>query len=90
MRRFLSIALIAAGALLTFQGARDFLESKYGQTAAARDFGAFERMAQAGPAAARPEIVRAGDPIAKLMIPRCNIYKYRFISIRFTWRFCYR
>lgn len=75
MRRFLSITLIAAGAFLTFQGARDFLESRFGQAAAARDFGAFESLAQSG-SAARPGTVRAGDPVAKLVIPRLDAQLY--------------
>jgi sortase A len=76
MRRFLSIILIAAGAFLTFQGARDFLESRFGQSVAARDFGAFESLARAGSATPQPGTVRARDPVAKLVIPRLEAQLY--------------
>jgi sortase A len=75
MRRFLSIALVAAGAILLFQGARDFLESRFGQTAAARDFGAFESLAEVGGRSAAGPF-RTGDAVAKLVIPRLDAQLY--------------
>lgn len=74
IKRFLSYVLIGGGAFLLFQGARDFLESRWGQSAAERQF------ENAGPPADgapnRPDRPRDGETVAKLMIPRLSAQLY--------------
>jgi sortase A len=76
MRRFISFLLIAAGAFFLFQGAREFLDARFGQTAAARDFGAFESLAESSRGARTVETFHAGDTVAKLIIPRLDAQLY--------------
>jgi sortase A len=65
--------LIAAGALLAFQGARDLVESRLGQYDAAREFSDSAKHRVVQPAIYRPQ---AGDTVAKLSIPRLNTELY--------------
>ena len=65
IKRFLSYVLIGGGAFLLFQGARDFLESRWGQSAAERQF------ENAGPldgTPAGPDRPRDGETVAKLCV----------------------
>jgi sortase A len=86
MRKFLSYVLILGGAVLIFAGARDYLESRFGQVAAAREFKALEfraaipatvpRLPATEPA---PRVVpppRPGATLAKLIIPRLHAQLY--------------
>ena len=69
----LSYLLIAGGALLLFLGARDFLESRVGQSQAARDF------ETSVPPAAPAEPYRPPEPgetVARLTIPRLDAQLY--------------
>ncbi len=77
-RQFLSYLLLAAGALLLFLGARDYLGSQFGQTSAARQFVSAASVAQPPPAAARhpDEPQQRGDTVAKLVIPRLDAELY--------------
>lgn len=68
----LQFVLIAGGVLLASLGARDFIESHLGQTAAAREF---SRTA-AVPASPRYNPIRTGDTIARLSIPRLHTNLY--------------
>ena len=72
MRRILSYALVAAGAILLFQGSRLLLEWRLGQSQAA---GEFEDNSQA-PDNGRPLKPLPGDAIAKLSIPRLSAELY--------------
>ena len=75
-KQLLSYLMIAAGICLFFFGARDVLESHFGQSQIAHDFGAQQ------PAGAynssRPRIVRPqpGSAVAKLSIPRLDAQVY--------------
>jgi sortase A len=69
MKRFLSYFLLAAGSVLVFLGARDVIESKFGQTTAARTFDTPAVRAHA-PA------IHSGDTVAKLSIPRLSAQLY--------------
>src|SRR5690349_11551148 len=84
-KRLVSYALIAGGAFLLFQGAREFLESRWGQSSAAREFEEQEigprdpaPTGQSPSGEARPQTPssevrpRTGDTFAKLMIPRLD------------------
>lgn len=74
IKTLFSYILIGAGAFLLFQGARNFLESRWGQRTAAREFQ--QEMPEAAPptpAPARPEL---GEAIAKLTIPRLDAKLY--------------
>jgi sortase A len=74
IKRFLSYVLIGGGVFLLFQGARDFLESRWGQSAAERQFENAEPPAGGAPAGLdRP---RDGETVAKLMIPRLAAQLY--------------
>lgn len=69
IRRSVSYLLTGAGVLLLAQGARDVLESRWGQHTAAREFA---RQAED----LRPAVYQqphAGDTIAKMIIPRLNV-----------------
>lgn len=74
MRRLIAYALVAGGVVLSFHGAREFLESRYGQNAASREFETLAATVQ--PAAAHQEIVHRGDTVAKLVIPRLDVQLY--------------
>jgi len=80
MRKLLtvvSLLLMAAGAVLLFQGARVYLESKMGQTEASRQF---EDEGPAAHPAARSRLPRLrpqeGEAFAKLSIPRLDTELY--------------
>jgi sortase A len=80
MRRLLqviSLLLMAAGAVLLFQGARVYMESRLGQSEASREFD--ERSSAPPPAPDRPAPrvrPRDGEAIAKLTIPRLDTELY--------------
>ena len=74
IKRFLSYVLIGGGAFLLFQGARDFLESRWGQSAAERQFENAGPPAEGAPA--RLDRPRDGETVAKLMIPRLDAQLY--------------
>lgn len=66
--RLLSYPLLAAGAVLLLWGGRDAIEPLIGQRSTARAFRAVE---------ARPApVLRHGDPVAKLSIPRLDASLY--------------
>jgi sortase A len=71
----LQYVLIASGSFLLFLGARDFLESRLGQTRASRDF---EKSVPAAGTNRSPVVSRPqpGDTFAKLLIPRLNTELY--------------
>lgn len=80
MRKLLtvvSLLLMAAGAVLLFQGARVYLESKMGQTEASRQF---EEESPAVRPASRSKLPRVrpreGEAFAKLSIPRLDTELY--------------
>ena len=73
-KRIGSYVLIAAGAVLLFLGARELIESYWGQRAAARSFEA-EAAAPVLPAG-MPQQPRRGDTIGKLTIPRLGAAYY--------------
>jgi LPXTG-site transpeptidase (sortase) family protein len=75
IKHFLSYLLMTAGTILVFLGARDVIESYFGQTAAARTFNSAPRIVQAKSVAKSPAI-HTGDTIAKLSIPRLNTQLY--------------
>ena len=70
MKRLLYYLLMASGSVLVFLGARDFIESHLGQTAAARNFDAPSPLTRKAPA------IHPGDTVAKLSIPRLNSQLY--------------
>jgi sortase A len=65
--------MVAAGAVLLFLGARDFLESRFGQVEAARDF---DDSPVAAPTAAPAPAPLPGDTVARLLIPRLDTELY--------------
>lgn len=73
-KRLLSYVLTFGGAFLLFQGARDFLESRWGQSAAERQFENSAEPPAAGQSA--PYRPHDGETIAKFMIPRLNAQLY--------------
>ncbi len=81
-KRLASYALIAGGAFLLFQGAREFLESRWGQSSAEREFEEQEiaPREEASPPnrAETPPLEQppAGEPFAKLTIPRLDAQLY--------------
>jgi sortase A len=78
MRKLLSLVLIAAGGYLLFLGAREYIESKRGQSEIAHRIE--QRRADAPPAAESPAIappvLEPGDPVGRLVIPRLNAQMY--------------
>src|SRR5579872_5246644 len=75
----LSFLLVAGGALLLFLGAREYLGSRAGQTAAARDFQNAVQDAdldQSAPYTIRVQPPHPGDTFAKLIIPRLSAELY--------------
>jgi sortase A len=69
MKRILSYLLMLTGTVLVFLGARDLLESYFGQTVAARKYIPPE-------GSAKPAPIEIGDTVAKLSIPRLNTQLY--------------
>jgi sortase A len=74
----LSLLLLAGGAVLLFQGARIFIESRVGQSEASRQF---EEMPSGRPPAGHagklhPQRPRDGEAFAKLSIPRLDTELY--------------
>ena len=79
MRRLLqigSLLLMAAGAVLLFQGARVYLESRLGQSEASREFGEKPTPPPVALPHARRDRPRDGEAIAKLTIPRLDTELY--------------
>lgn len=79
IRLLFSALLIAGGAYLLFLGAREYLDSRVGQTEAAREFeqpvpDTPETHAATQPVSLNP--VRVGDTFAKLKIPRLDAELY--------------
>jgi sortase A len=82
-KAILSFLLIAGGVFLLFLGARDYLDSRVGQSVAAREF---ERpvpdtadtrvAATSGMTPAKHLSIRLGDTLAKLKIPRLDTELY--------------
>ena len=70
-----SYLLIAYGAFLLFQGARDFIESRWGQRVAKHRF-AHPVPRRPAPAPQKPFVPQLGDTVAKLMIPRLETQLY--------------
>ncbi|MBZ5582855.1 MAG: class D sortase [Acidobacteriia bacterium] len=73
LKLLLSYALIAGGAFFLFQGARDLLESRFGQTAAEREFDRTPPAPVPQPLLPPPS---PGDTIGKLLIPRLDAQLY--------------
>jgi sortase A len=69
--KVLSYVLLAAGAVLLFFGAREWLESRFGQSAAERQF---DTGSPAQPGGYNPP--QLGDAVAKLIIPRLDTELY--------------
>ena len=72
----LSLLLMAAGAVLLFQGARVFFESRLGQTEASRQFEGSSAAPTDAPREAKLVRPRDGEAFAKLMIPRLDTELY--------------
>ncbi len=81
-RNFASLALLAAGLVLLFMGAREFLGARIGQTEAQRAFEKIEKVKPSpfipGKSSSNklPSEVPLGDAVAKLIIPRLNTELY--------------
>ena len=71
MKRLLSYFLMTAGSVLVFLGARDLIESHFGQTTAARTFNTTPDVVHA-----KSPAVQSGDTVAKLSIPRLSAQLY--------------
>ena len=77
LRTLLSGVLVACGSYLLFLGAREFLESRFGQNEAERDFESAEPPPAPVPSRpAPPAGPRKGDAIARLIIPRLSTNLY--------------
>jgi sortase A len=75
IQKLLSFLLLAGGALLLFLGAREFLGSRSGQVAAAREFqSAMDEPAP--PYTVRVAPPRPGETFARLIIPRLDTDLY--------------
>jgi sortase A len=80
-KTLLSLLLIAGGGVLLFLGGRDFVESRVGQSEAAREFHRTTRAPARRPGSpgrpALPELrPHIGDTLAKLVIPRLDTELY--------------
>jgi sortase A len=75
IRSIVAYLLVAAGAILLFLGARDFLESRFGQSEVARDFEETPAPPPVSPSTPIPA-PQLGDAVAKLMIPRLSAELY--------------
>ena len=72
-----SLLLMAAGAVLLFQGARVYLESKMGQSEASREFDEQGRGPSSAPRSRLERLrPRDGETFAKLSIPRLDTELY--------------
>jgi len=78
IRSLSSYALVGAGAVLLFLGARDFLESRLGQSEVAGDFEETPAPPPMSPSTPAPSPIRPqpGEPVAKLIIPRLSAELY--------------
>ena len=74
--RLLSYLLIVGGAVLLFRGGRDLVESRLGQSGAAREFESPVPVPQQVNAPSAHERIPLGDPVAKLTIPRLDAQLY--------------
>ena len=72
VKQLLSYLLIAGGSVLLFQGARSFLESRFGQSVAEREF-EVPPSTRSQPVEGAPPL---GDPVAKLVFPRLGAQLY--------------
>jgi sortase A len=75
LKTLLSSLLIAGGGFLLFLGGREFVESRVGQSEAAREF---HKTTRSAPPKRReiPLPLRPGDTLAKLIIPRLDAELY--------------
>ncbi len=78
IRSYIAYVLVAAGAVLLFLGARDFLESRFAQSEVARDFEDTPPPPAPSPSnpAPAPVAPQLGEPLAKLIIPRLSAELY--------------
>src|ERR1044071_4392512 len=80
LRTLLSSLLIAGGGFLLFLGGREYVESRVGQSEAAREFHETTETAPAEPPSlstpAPPPVLHLGDTLAKLVIPRLDAELY--------------
>ncbi len=78
MRSLAAYVLVLAGVVLLFLGARDFLESRFGQSEVARDFDETPAPPPPSPSnpAPAPVAPQLGEPVAKLIIPRLSTELY--------------
>ncbi len=77
IRQLLSYLLLALGAALVFLGARTLLEWRFGQAGAAVQFErSIADSSAAHVASSRQARLRAGETIAKLIIPRLHAHLY--------------
>src|SRR5262245_33192728 len=78
IRSWTAYILVAAGAILLFLGAREFMESRFGQSEVARDFEETPAPPPVSPSnpTPRPIAPQLGDPVAKLIIPRLSAELY--------------
>src|SRR6185295_13310206 len=75
IRPILSYLMIAGGSFLLFLGAREFLESRLGQSRAEREFQSSPLLSEPNPGEAPPALQR-GETFAKLTIPRLDTQLY--------------
>src|SRR5947209_8230775 len=77
IKQFLSYALIFGGAFLLFRGAREFLESRWGQYSAAHEL---DDLGSAPPVQSEPRATgfqpQTGEAVGKLVIPRLDAQLY--------------
>jgi sortase A len=75
-KTLLSSLLIAGGGFLLFLGGREFVESRVGQSEAAREFHRTTPRPRGKPAVPRDWRLHEGDTLAKLTIPRLDTELY--------------
>jgi sortase A len=76
LRTLISGVLVACGSYLLFLGAREFLESRFGQNEAERDFEISEPGTAPASSLTAPTAPRRGEAIARLIIPRLDTNLY--------------
>jgi len=74
IKQIISFLLIASGCLLLFLGAREFLDSRFGQSEAEREFQGSAPPESTKPGSLAP--LEPGDTFAKLTIPRLGTELY--------------
>src|SRR5260370_37304492 len=75
IRPLLSYLMIAGGSFLLFLGARDFLESRLGQSSAEREFQSSPQTSESYRGEVPPAL-QLGETFAKLSIPRLDAQLY--------------